>query len=119
MSCHFCAESPSYPQLETGQAAYTQHQYAEAFQLLSPLAHQGNVIAQCLLGSMFQLGLGVEPDITTAKAWYLKAGLQGGAVSFHNLATIYAVDEHNPALVQYYRQQARELGFNLAEYGFG
>lgn len=115
MSGHFCAERPLQPQLDAGQAAYAQHQYAEAFQLLSPLAYQGYVIAQCLLGSMFQLGLGVERDSATAKKWYQQAGSQGCALSFHNLATIYAVDEHNLALAQYYRQQARGMGVDLAE----
>lgn len=115
MSCHYCAERPLRPKLEAGQLAYTQHQYAEAFQLLSPLACQGNVIAQCLLGSMFQLGLGVERDSATAKQWYQQAGSQGCVLSFHNLATIYEVDEQNPALAEYYRQQAKDMGCDLME----
>ncbi|KAI9131949.1 sel1 repeat family protein [Acaryochloris sp. CCMEE 5410] len=104
-----------HPKLDAGQVAYTQHQYAAAFQLLSPLAYQGNVIAQCLLGSMFQLGLGVKRDSATAKQWYQQAGSQGCALSFHNLATIYEVDGQNPALAQYYRQKAKDMGRDLME----
>lgn len=115
MSYHFCVERPLYPKLEAGHLAYTQHQYAEAFQLLSPLAYQGNVIAQCLLGSMFQLGLGVERNSAIAKQWYQQAGSQGYALSFHNLAVIYEVDEQNSVLAQYYRQHAKEMGCDLVE----
>ncbi|BDM81842.1 tetratricopeptide repeat protein [Acaryochloris marina] len=115
MSCHYCAERPLHPKLEAGQVAYTQHQYAEAFQLLSLLAYQGYVTAQCLLGSMFQLGLGIERDSAAAKQWYQQAGLQGCALSFHNLATIYEVDDQNPAMAQYYRQQAKDMGCELME----
>lgn len=67
MSCCFCSELQSNPNLSAGQAAFNQHQYAEAFQLLLPLTHQGNIVAQCMLGSMFQLGLGVEQDLAAAK----------------------------------------------------
>ncbi len=68
-----------------------------------------------MLGSMFQLGLGVEQDLAAAKIWYLQAGLQGCALSFHSLTTIFWVNERNPELAKYYHQQARTMGFNLAE----
>lgn len=112
MSCFFYSELQSNPNLSAGQAVFNQHQYAEAFQLLLPLAHQGNVVAQCMLGSMFQVGLGVEQDLAAAKIWYLQAGSQGCALSFHNLTTIFSVNERNPELTKYYYQQARNIGFN-------
>ncbi|MGR3274857.1 hypothetical protein ACSYAD_07060 [Acaryochloris marina NIES-2412] len=73
------------------------------------------MIAQCLLGSMFQLGSGVERDGVTAKQWYQQAGSQDCALSFYNLATIYEVDEQNPALAEYYHQQAKDMGCDLME----
>lgn len=115
MSCPFCAERPSNSTLSIGQTAYHQQQYAKAFQFLAPLAHGGDIVAQCLLGFMFQLGLGVEKDIAAAKRWYQQAGLQGCALSSHNLATIFSIDELRSTLVQYYCQKTQNMGLNLAK----
>jgi TPR repeat protein len=63
--------------LEDGQAAYQKGDFATAFQILRPLAEQGDARAQCAVGLMYLLGQGVPHDDAQAVAWYRKAADQG------------------------------------------
>ena len=75
--------------LSEGITAYKNAQYAQAFTLLEPWAHQGNAEAQCMLATMYHLGLGVDRDGPEAIKWYLKSSQQGYPVASNNLAGIY------------------------------
>jgi hypothetical protein len=55
---------------EEAIAAYNQHDYRSALQLLRPLAESGNVRAQALLGFMYEGGMGVLGDDIEAAKWY-------------------------------------------------
>jgi TPR repeat protein len=48
--------------LEDGTAAFQKGDYAAAFQILRPLADQGNGVAQANLGWMYLQGQGVPQD---------------------------------------------------------
>ena len=63
--------------LDDGRAAYRAGDYQKAFQLFEPLAEQGDVRAQTLLGVMYFKGKGVPEDYAKAAHWYTKAAKQG------------------------------------------
>jgi len=70
-------------------AAYDRGDYPAALRLIKPLADQGNVEAQTLLGRMYQRGDGVTKDHAEAARWYRKAAEQGYAKAQDLLADIY------------------------------
>ena len=61
--------------------------YTEAFPLLQASARAGIAEAQCMLGSMYQLGLGgVAIDEAQAMQWYYQSANQGYSAATRNLA---------------------------------
>jgi TPR repeat protein len=62
---------------EVAQDAYQRADYETAFQAWKPLADQGNVDAEYMLGHMYDQGLGVARDAVETKSWYEKAAEQG------------------------------------------
>jgi len=60
------------PSLTLGLAAFDAKDYLNAFRLLKLIADQGNAEAQCLIGNMYQLGLGLERNVLEAVKWYKK-----------------------------------------------
>ena len=79
--------------LAEGIAAFKNAQYAQAFELLTSWANQGDPEAQCLIACMYHLGLGVEQNGTEAVKWYLKSAQQGYPVASNNLAGIYLMGD--------------------------
>src|SRR3989304_3508082 len=57
-------------QMKDADAAYLRGDYATAFDLLKPLAEQGNPLAQHNLGAMYERGEGVPQDYVMAHMWY-------------------------------------------------
>ena len=55
---------------QKGVTAYQSGDFATALREWTPLAEQGNVGAQYLLGVMYRKGLGVPQDNMTAVKWY-------------------------------------------------
>jgi TPR repeat protein len=53
-------EFSKIPNLEEGLAAFEARDYTKAFELLKPIAEQGDAEAQCIVASMYQLELGIE-----------------------------------------------------------
>jgi uncharacterized protein len=65
-------------QLEDGEAAYFNHDYAKAVRLLRPLADKENAPAQNRRASIyFWGGHGAPQDPAQAAFWYRKAGTKG------------------------------------------
>jgi len=60
------------------------------------LAKGGKAFAQCLLGKIFQNGMGVPPDIHQAIHWYEKAALQGHSEAQYLLAQCLLESGGNP-----------------------
>lgn len=77
------------PNLIAGLAAFKAKDYANAFKLLKPFAVQGNAEAQCIIGNMYDLGLGLERDILEAVEWYRRSAEQGYGLASNNLGTIF------------------------------
>ena len=62
---------------EKGLVAYENGDFATALKELEPLAKEGDVDAQMILGSMYQYGEGVPQNYKTAVKWVTIAGKQG------------------------------------------
>ena len=55
------------------------------------LANQGNVKAQYKLALMYELGMGIEKNLSQAFAWYQKSADQDYAKAQYNLGIFYAL----------------------------
>jgi hypothetical protein len=72
-----------------GVDAFNNSNYTEALNLLKPFAEEGNSEAQCIIGNLYHLGLGVEISGIEAIKWYVLSAKQGSAIAANNLASIY------------------------------
>jgi len=63
--------------LEEGREAFRRQDYPRAWNLLQPLADQGNAQAETLVGVMYFRGLGVPEDLSGGLEWAHKAAAQG------------------------------------------
>lgn len=64
-------------QLEDAKAAIENEDFEQAYELLCPLAEEGNADAQNSLGLLLVNGLGVEQDSTKGLSLIMKAATQG------------------------------------------
>ena len=71
-----CAFSADF---QKGLTAFQSGDYATALREWTPLAKQGNVVAQYNLGLLYDNGRGVPQDYKTAVKWYRLAAEQGDA----------------------------------------
>jgi hypothetical protein len=68
-------------QLEDAKAAVENKDFEKAYELLCPLAEEGNAEAQTLLGALYVNGQGVEQDATKGLSLITKAATQGYEVA--------------------------------------
>ncbi len=73
-----------------GLEAADRGDFATALGEWKPLAEQGDVRAQSLLGFIYQKGKGVPQDYKTAIKWYKLAAEQGDVSAQVNLGRMYA-----------------------------
>ena len=64
--------------LDDASAAYKRGDYKVALELLHPLAENGNVFAQSILGDMYVEGHGVVQDYVQAHMWFNLGAAKGG-----------------------------------------
>ena len=76
--------------------AHDRGDYATALKEWTPLAEQGNAVAQFNLGLMYRIGDGVPQDDKTAVKWYTLAAEQGDADAQYNLASMYRTGQGVP-----------------------
>ncbi|MHA1573776.1 MAG: tetratricopeptide repeat protein [Alphaproteobacteria bacterium] len=95
--------------LERAEAAYFRGDYADAMQMMLPLAEQGDRHAQYLIGFMYERGQGVSKDPLKAADWYGRAAERGNAFAQNNLGVLY---KHGRGVSQDYVQAYK--WFNLA-----
>lgn len=105
--------------LKAALDAIDRHDYAEAVRLLRPLAEAGNATAQNNLGTLYQLGLGVDRNLQEAIKWFKLAVERGEGSAAHNIGTIYLtgspeIPADQDESKKWYRK-ARELGFEVAD----
>lgn len=75
--------------LISGIEAFKTKNYLEALKILEPFAAEENAEAQCILGNIYHLGLGVDTNGSEAVKWYSLSSNQGNAIASNNLAGIY------------------------------
>ncbi len=80
-------------QLQQGIAAIEKGDLHTAFNLVKPLAEQGNVLAQSLLGAMYHDGEVVQQDYQQAAKWFQKAAEQGNVDAQVRLGLMYGLGE--------------------------
>jgi TPR repeat protein len=84
------APQPAAGSLEAGWEAFGRGDYAGALAIWQPLAEQGDIPMQLLIGSIYDLGQGVPQDDAEAVKWYERAAMQGSAKGQYQLGAIYA-----------------------------
>lgn len=75
---------------DAGWDAFGRGDYAGALAIWQPLAEQGDVNMQLLIGSIYDLGQGVPQDDAEAVKWYERAAAQGSAKGQYQLGAVYA-----------------------------
>jgi uncharacterized protein len=78
---------------EDAEAAHRRNDHATALLLLKPLADQGHIEAEKLLGHMYEIGQGVPQEYSYAAAWYGKAADSGDGEARVLLANVTAQRE--------------------------
>ena len=100
-----------------GIKEFRAQQFTQALPLLLDSAEKGHASAQCMLGNMYQLGIGnVEVNESTAIYWYYQAARQGYSAATGNLAgMVWAISpEAATALHQLSQQQCDETAFQAS-----
>lgn len=96
--------------------------YLQIFNEIKKMAENDDVFAQCILGSMHGIGLGVAQDYAKAVEWYKKAAEQGYAYAQYNLGITYdmgyGVTQDYAQAVEWYRKAA-EQGYAYAQCNLG
>ena len=81
---------PARADYATGAKAFRAKDYAAALAAWQPLADEGHLRAQFGLGVIYEEGgVGIEPDLDKAAAWYREAAEQGLADAQFNLGNLY------------------------------
>lgn len=97
--------------LEDAIEAHYKGNHAQALELLHPLAEEGNVIAQGLLGQMYLRGEGTTQNYQKALKWCNLAAKQGNVNAQANLGSIYGqgkgVTQDYQQAVRWYRLAAK------------
>lgn len=103
--------------LSDGLQAYEAGRYAQAIQLLTPLANQSNSQAQFRLGAMHYHGQGVPEDEKLAVYWLRKAALQGHTEAMFELGNAYLLGQDAAKLVPDPDREAALWYFQAASAG--
>lgn len=101
-------------ELEGGLEAFKSKDYAKALYLLQPLAHEGSPEALYALGTMYQVGAGVELDDAYAENYYRQAAENGHGGASFQLGIIYLDVDNEEA--ETWLKKAMQLGHPQAEY---
>ncbi|MEI7842093.1 MAG: tetratricopeptide repeat protein [Gallionellaceae bacterium] len=94
-------------------SAYQKENYSGAATLARPLAEQGNVLAQVMLGVMYEEGQGVSQDDQEAVKWYSMAAAQGRTDYQRIIGSRYelggrGVTQNRQEAIKYYRLGAAQ-----------
>jgi len=105
-------------QLIEATDAISNEEYEKALLIVTPLVEKEVPGALGLLGSMYQVGVGVPHDVPKAVELLTQAYELGDGVAAHNLGTIYGMGQHGveqdlPKSKYYYRE-AKKMGAQFA-----
>ena len=105
-------------QITEAEDALFKEDYEKAFSIINPLVVKDEPAALGLLGLMYQIGMGVDRDLSRAVKLLTSACEKGNGTAAHNLGTIYEMGEEeipkdHEKSKMYYRK-AKELGAQFA-----
>jgi TPR repeat protein len=108
---------------DAAYAAYQKGNYKTALKLLTPLAENGDVRAQSMLGLIYYRGgRDVQKDDAQALRWFRLAADRGDAIAQLSLGLMYAdgrgVPQDNDEAAKWYRRAA-DQGNPQAQYNLG
>lgn len=75
--------------LDMAQDFANKQDWKSVFNIMQPLALEGNVLAQSNLGMLYNLGRGVQQDQEKAYWWFSEAAERGSIRAINNLAMMY------------------------------
>ncbi len=108
--------------LDEAKDAYGRSDYEKAYTELKPLAEQGNADAQCLLGTLYGEGHGVQQNYAEATKWFRSAAEQGHAKAQYHLGVMFdmgeGVSQDYAEAAKWYRSAA-EQGLAVAQSNLG
>ena len=97
--------------LNNAVGKYTNGNYAQALELLRPIAEKGNVVAQSVLGQMYLRGEGIVQNYQQALMWCRLAAKQGNVNAQANLGFMYGkgkgVTQDYQQALKWYKLAAR------------
>ena len=109
--------------MDAGEMAYESEDFAQALEILLPLAEEGIADAQFLLGLMHANGQGVEQNFYRAGQFYRRAGDQGHAGAQVNLGSLfencYGNGPCNSVEAANWYRRAADQGDAVAQYNLG
>ena len=76
--------------VQDGWDAFGRGDYEGALAVWQPIAEQGDVSVQLLVGSIYDFGQGVPQDDAEAVKWYERAAMQGSAKGQYQAGAVYA-----------------------------
>jgi len=108
--------------LSNAGRAYAEGDFAKAAKLYRSLAEQGDAEAQLILGSMYDMGLGVPQNYMEAVKWYRLAAERGNDKAQSKLGSMYDIGLGVPQdyieAVKWWRLAA-EQGDDVAQLNLG
>ncbi|MGD8999155.1 MAG: SPOR domain-containing protein [Granulosicoccaceae bacterium] len=111
--CLLCFQTVSAGTFAEGVLAYNNREYRHALDSWLPLAEQGHVLAQTLVGSLYAYGEGIKRNDAEAAKWFERAAQAGSAQAQYNLGILYENGwgvEKDPAQARLWYQQAANQG---------
>lgn len=96
--------------------------FQEAFKQACKMADHDCGYSQCLLGIMYENGVGVKQNISTAVEWYQKAATKGIAEAQYRLGRLYYVGKEvkrDPKKAAEWFNKAAEQGVGQAQFYLG
>lgn len=82
---------PAAGSLQEAERVYADGNYEKAAKLYRVLAEHGSTEAQMVLGSLYEIGMGVPQDKKEAAKWYRLAAEQGNPKAQSKLGAIYDI----------------------------
>jgi len=105
--------------LEDARRAYGAGEFGEASTLLRPLAREGNVEAQYLLGRLYEQGDGVAKDESEARRLYQLAAGRGHKLASERLAVVGKSQSADESVALGWYLPAAKQGDIEAQYNLG
>ena len=98
----------AHADFEAGEAAYQRGDYATAYREFLPLARGGDVDAQFYLGTLYEGGMGGQPNYVEAIRWYTLAAEQGDAAAQVRLGGMAARAGRHAEAVDWFQEAANQ-----------